>query len=626
MVEARARRDAPSSGLSPDALASLYRDASNMMRGLDGLQPQEAFDELLKYLVVLQGDDPEVRRGDGAVGAIRSAFVRHLRRRGGGARELWSDEKIRLSDAALARLDALFAGVELAALDFDVRAAALRAFLGPEVRRGLGIFLTPDSLVRAIVTAASPPAGARVYDPACGAGTFLMATLRHFREQGAPGDLPAEVFGSDINARMLTIAELNLGHLRGARFHARVMDALDPRPPGEFPAPGQFDYIFTNPPFGVYVDLASSAGAPFLIRRDGASARIQAEVLFIEQCLRWLRPGGLLGIVVPRSVLTNDVLAGARGVIDSMAALVGVIHLPPEAFSATGTRATTSALFLRRRPAGPGARAAHVDVPVVDVDNVGYDGTGRARSGDQLAAAAADLRDSMRTGRAAGMARSLRLPAESPLASLSRAPGPAILPGAGRAARLGDIVSLAETGRTPARAGYADGGGLFVVKVGNLTGQGIDWYPRDRNFVSPTPAFQKLLLAPGDLLLTSCAHHRRYIAQKVDIVQSIPAFIGGQASFVAEMIRLRVQPGEVDPFELLAFLRSPGARAAIQDRVSGQTAHLRPRDLLELPLPPRLAAPELVALLRRESELSRELNEIAHRQREILGGAPDPGG
>ena len=37
-----------------------------------------------------------------------------------------------------------------------------------------------------------------------------------------------------------------------------------------------------------------------------------AEVLFVEKCLNVLKPGGRLGIVLPRSVVTNSGLEVAR--------------------------------------------------------------------------------------------------------------------------------------------------------------------------------------------------------------------------------------------------------------------------------------------------------------------------
>lgn len=75
-------------------------------------------------------------------------------------------------------------------------------------------------------------------------------------------------------------------------------------------------------------------------RTNARSAKkISSEVLFLEQCIRYLRPGGLLTIVVPRSVITNDSLADARRIIDSSIKVEAVLNLPPETFALTGTQA-----------------------------------------------------------------------------------------------------------------------------------------------------------------------------------------------------------------------------------------------------------------------------------------------
>lgn len=105
-----------------------------------------------------------------------------------------------------------------------------------------------------------------------------------------------------------------------------------------------------------------------------------------------------------------------------------------------------------------------------------------------------------------------------------------------RAVPLRTIVAMARNGKTPGRAHYA-AAGLFLVKVGNLTGQGINWTARARNFIANPEADMRrqnasLMLRPGDILLTSSAHSPVYIAKKVDIVSAVPAWVGGQASFV----------------------------------------------------------------------------------------------
>lgn len=621
--------------ISPSVLATLYREAHNAMRNLDGLQPQDAFDELQKYLIYRQASeaagtriglsrtlnfDGGIRLGDPqAAKAIRRDFSRSIKTQP-GALELWPDARFKLSDDALLAVHELFIGVEFSSLAFDVRSSALRMFLGPDLRRGLGIYLTPDDVVRTIVEACAPEKPCYVLDPACGSGTFLIETLKYWRAR-SNGEKEVSLHGADINMRMLVLASLNIGYMDGVKFESRVQDALGSGH-ADWVAPNTVDLIVTNPPFGVYVDPAVVAERRFLTAgKKVVGGRVQSEVLFIEQCLRWLRPGGLLAIIVPRSVITNESLAEARAVIDEQALLVALMTLPPETFAGTGTQTNTAVLFLKKRLPGP-ATSGEYDVPVLDVMNVGYDSTGRLRDGSELPNASRDLRASLASGRATGAARAVTLPLSTPLSALGQSTSPSGRTGTRTAThRLGDIVSLAQTGRTPPRAAYTDHG-TFILKVGNLSGQGIDWTPRERNFVESSSASSNCILQEGDIVLTSSAHHPKYIAQKVDIVHSIPDYVGGRATFVGEVMRLRVLDSKIDPYQLLALLRMPTIREDIQAMVRGQTAHLRPKDLLELRVPIVRVPVSLTDILRREATIAAELNTLMNQQRLALSGDP----
>jgi type I restriction enzyme M protein len=169
---------------------------------------------------------------------------------------------------------------------------------------------------------------------------------------------------------------------------------------------------------------------------------------------------------------------------------------------------------------------------------------------------------------------------------------------------------------------------MFIVKVGNHTGHGIDWKPRERNFISLAEAERRrhgknqLTLRRGDIVLTSSAHSPRYIAKKVDIVAEIPSFVNGDASFVGEVMRLRVQEGAADPYLLLAFLRAPKTTERLQRMIRGQTAHLMPDDVLDLEVPESVVrgSPKLRALrklLEREAVLAAELGDV-ERQRDHM--------
>ena len=615
-------------------LSLLYQQAHNRMRDVEGLLPQDAFDELLKFLFYKDCTEEQQETNPlGAVGlvceepdAIRKVFSKELARRASWALQIWPTGQFHLSDRMLLDLQRLFAEIRLTELTLDVRSTMLRTFLSSDIRKGLGIFLTPEDVVRTMVEIMEPKLSDVILDPACGSGTFLLETVR-FLSKHRSRKSPLAVYGVDKNPRMLLLADLNLGHQSEIMFHRECADSL--RELGKCKASplgllsNSVDVILTNPPFGVTVtrdtgvlDLFETGGMGL----DQKQNKVPSELLFIELCLRLLRPGGRLGIVLPRSVITNESIAQQRYLLDQIGYLTDIINLPPETFASTGTQTTTVAAFFRKHPA-KGLRKS-VSVRVCCITNVGYDTTGRHRAGNQLPELAGSLAADSRVTEP-NVTTYSGIPSTETLqraaAFLFRRNGPR----AGNALR--EFVEMVNTGRTPGRSAYTDDG-MFILKVGNLTGRGINWEPRDRNFVSQAEGAKraqnrKLGLRKDDILLTSSAHAARYIAKKVDIIAHIPENYQG-VTFVGEMIRVRPASG-VDPFILLAALRHPRVREDLQASVRGQTAHLNPRDMLEVVVPCDLRTPDrnlvrVARLLRQEADFAFQLNLVALRALRLL--------
>ncbi len=618
-------------------LSALYSRAHDSMRNIDGLQPQEAFDELLKFLFFKQTNedkgptlcfppDPlsktEIKQ---LADEVRKVFSGYIETFNSWFEQLWKDRKFHLSDRALVNLCQLFKNIHFNKISFDIRSAALKEFLSPEMRRGSGVYLTPDTVVKMMVEFVNPAIEQTVYDPACGSGTFLIETLKHFRANENAQRI--SVWGTDKNPRMLLLAELNIGHFSEITFHRRVTDALFPEGEDGWPRANSFDVIFTNPPFGVMLDTASFDLRRFQTSRnaDGRAVNRQpSEILFIEQSLSYLKPGGVLAIVLPKSVVTNSTFHAARKALDKQGYVFAAMILPPETFATTGTQASTVVLFIRKYGLKENRKEA-IRIALANVTNVGYDSTGRERKQNQLMKLAEDLRACIESKSSVGACRALpEISREETFSELGN-----LLAGrtsAANAARLGDVVEMAMNGRTPPRLSYTDKG-LFVVKVGNLTGNGINWIPRERNFISESEKkkrSERLMLRRGDIVLTAAAHSPVYIAKKVDIVDCVPRWLGGAASFVGEVMMIRPNQEMIDPFILLAYLRMPATTERIQMMIRGQTAHLYAGDLLNLPLPSALFDPDermkkAAEILRRETEINFEMNRLAYEQQQILG-------
>ena len=621
-----------------DALTQRYRMAHNVMRSIDGLQPAEALDELLKYLLVkTEGENQnaqppilDVVSSDNERQTAATYFRQHLaayleqyRQYGDG---LFHSRDFRLSDSCLAKVHEILGNENLTSLSLDVRSAALRSFLSPKLRKGLGIFLTPDQVVDEIINSCEFPADAIVADPACGSGTFLMSAAN----RALASHIPIQLYGIDKSPRMMLLTELNIGASPALPFYNRVCDTLRPSEYSDFLCNDSVDVIVTNPPFGVTVDRRDYDLSIFCtaFRNDGRQLRRQSsEFLFFERCLSLLKPDGVLAIVLPRSAVNAVSGERARRELGRKASLLAIITLPPETFGATGTMTNTVVLFLQKFGAclKPNDEVAPL---VARIENVGFDTTGRVRQGNQLPGLGRALRTALQGDTSDDrVERGITRRADQTLTSL-----PAIVKGdthslAGPHHRtLGDFVTLANTGATPARSSYTDSG-LFLLKVGNLTGAGICWIPRDRNFIDLRSAAKRhtrpdRLLQAGDIVLTSSAHSPKYIARKVDVVSDIPEWVGSQASLVGEVMLLRPDQTLVDPYVLAAYLRLPTVVEQVQYMVRGQTAHLHPADLLSLRLDEALLADSalvdrLAAAIRYEAELSLQMNEVAWQQLQI---------
>jgi len=72
------------------------------------------------------------------------------------------------------------------------------------------------------------------------------------------------------------------------------------------------------------------------------------EVLFIEQCFKFLKAGGFLAMVIPDGVLTNSTLQYVRDWITEHFRMVAIISMPQTAFTATGAGVKSSVMFLRK--------------------------------------------------------------------------------------------------------------------------------------------------------------------------------------------------------------------------------------------------------------------------------------
>ena len=217
-----------------------------------------------------------------------------------------------------------------------------------------GQFFTPREIIRAMVEVVDPSIGETVYDPSCGTGGFLAQSFEHM-QRALGDDATAEqlqilkqhtFYGREKENLIYPIALANLV-LHGIDYphiwHGNTLTG------GEIygglfeDAPGQFDVILTNPPFGGKEGKEAQANFSY---KTGAT-----QMLFLQHLLKTLRPGGRCGIVLDEGVLfrTNETafVQIKRKLLDDNN-LWCIVSLPAGVFNAAGAGVKANILFFER--------------------------------------------------------------------------------------------------------------------------------------------------------------------------------------------------------------------------------------------------------------------------------------
>jgi len=381
-----------------DLKASLRR-CHNYIYANQGIQKAEAFHELQKLIFCKVLDEKEV--------VNRLRFFVHIeeRRSISGQRRLHderirplfdevkdrypyifeTDDRIKLESRVLAYIVLELQRYSLLNTKTDVKGQAYEELVGANLRGDRGEFFTPrnvcDMAVRMVLSLYSDHeiASLKVLDCCCGTGGFLVAVINFLREkitnfEQARGGSTEQIrnrigervkelaerniFGMDINPFLVRTTQMNLVmHGDGS---ANVFQGNSLTTPGEWTDETArkkvkhetFDIVVTNPPFGgkAHIDdphILSSFDLPLY---DAVNARrsMPAEQLFVEGALKYVKRGGYLAIVLPRSIANNPGLKFIRKWLLRNVRLVASVDLPKETFAEGGGVPNPSVLVLQR--------------------------------------------------------------------------------------------------------------------------------------------------------------------------------------------------------------------------------------------------------------------------------------
>lgn len=388
-----------------DALLFAFRRCHNYIAGNQGLQKPQAFWELLKLIFCKIHDE----RQNDEVQFFTAANERHgvngplkvQKRIEALFSQVKSDyptifrqsESIELKPVVLAYLVTQLQMYSLLESDIDVKGRAYEEIVGSNLRGDRGEFFTPRNVCQMAVAMLDPSEKDLILDPACGTGGFLITAMNHVIEKIRTAEMTkwgnnvkraedatqgrirkfAEKFivGMDFNPELVKASKMNMvmnNDGAGGLFQANSLESPVTWDPDLFERNilGHVDILFTNPPFGSKIPVTDTAilekydlghtwsydkASDRWIKTDAVQKSQPPEILFIERCVKFLKPGsGRAAIVLPDGILGSPGLGYVREWILRNTRVLASLDLHPDTFQ-PDVSIQTSILVLERKSA-----------------------------------------------------------------------------------------------------------------------------------------------------------------------------------------------------------------------------------------------------------------------------------
>lgn len=273
--------------------------------------------------------------------------------------------EIELDPVSIKYIDAKLNELDLFNLERDLIGDAYEIFMGDAIKGQSGQFFTPQNAAEALVKMVSPDPNAKIVDPACGAGGFLVVSIKYWNRLNVDY-AKNNLYGVDKDGYLTRLAKIHLACIGQDTKTINCADSLvwDEKALGK--CNSKYDVVLTNPPFGVNIQAGTSEtlskfelAYKYRKKKNGSSEKTDAineavapQVVFMEQCVNLVKPGGTIGIVVPESMISNKKYAYVAEYILRTCYIKAIIGMPDELFKTSGkggTHTKTCLLVLEKK-------------------------------------------------------------------------------------------------------------------------------------------------------------------------------------------------------------------------------------------------------------------------------------
>lgn len=268
-------------------------------------------------------------------------------------------DKILLDAECVNFFDKEIRHIDLSEIGRDPFGDLFEIFIGTGVREEEGQFFTPKNGIELLVSLVDPKEGEKIIDPACGAGGFLTSVIKYLSKGNIPyTKLKGNLVGIDKDSYLSKLAKIHVALLTLSSGYTTCGDSLawTDVQGNELDFDNElYDVVLTNPPFGKKIVAASkevqsgydlgyswkyNKETKRYIKSNKLLKSVPPQVLFVERCIKLLKEGGRLGIVLPESLLTSSSYAYVVQYIHDTCNVLAVAGMPEDFFKTSGKGGT----------------------------------------------------------------------------------------------------------------------------------------------------------------------------------------------------------------------------------------------------------------------------------------------
>lgn len=339
--------------VSRDELISQFRNLNDVLRS-EGLRAGiERFSEFanILFLKLLSEDSQKSwwnsiksQSNDDIVGHINGYVIEQIQGKYGG--DVFTPISIKNPQTLRHIIDAIDPLI-LSTIDTDIKGDAFEYFLEKttSTENDLGEYFTPRNVVKTIINLVDPKFKETVYDPFCGTGGFLTEAFNYIKENNiiqGKEDLKRLKYNTLYGREITTTARIaKMNMILHGDGHSGIQQINTLTNPDYLLPNGKvkkFDVIVTNMPFSQTITRKITENGKAKTENNisplyyNGIAKNNGDSACVLHCLRALKEGGRMALVVPEGFLFRKDIANVRKFLLSKAKLQSVISLPQGAF------------------------------------------------------------------------------------------------------------------------------------------------------------------------------------------------------------------------------------------------------------------------------------------------------